>query len=928
MDPKLLHILKEKVEKEKRSSQKATTDVSKSTQQIDIENPPSESNEYSSAGFLNSTDQNAQVEETPRSSLSSVVSSSASKQASTASLSSFNSSSDSIIAFKRAIKQHVSKKDPETVKAPGATFRMIVTKHQEIVDEESGLSSSDVGKSEVKKSVVLENRQSSNNKRTSESVAAKNENPGGGVRTSFIQAPRLQKKRFSTFKEKYDLKFPMYNDRLIPKYVEAIMLFVHLFNIFFIPLCVAWPCEFVHQSRIVMTLNLILDISLMCGTVLMSMFLSREDGHNIKELGLATLMYENLIQRKQIVNLLFLFPVDFFIVLIANMADSDLNCVPIPNYDIVGIAQVFRILRFIPMNMLFTTFSKFSIENVPRQVTRLVKCVIGVLFITHISACLFGFISSLQSTPDSWVLREYTISTNITSLNTTKLVYGSSRRAYEPDFWKFAISELKPKHGIISRQKITNYAKIKAEQNLQKSRNFPRGSSHSSLASSTSTTATGPRELLPFGRQYIVAFSAAQQALLFHPRDVKTKTELVYSVFETLLFAVVYGGLFANLQSVAKALSSGEEHKAEKFAVMKSKLMKDFMHKQSFPVELQEKIMSHQHFHFLRHRGMDEESLLFDLPPQLQQDIVDALYMDMVVKVPLFERNALFEQMKQTYGTEITEKQVEAFDLQYKSLIKKVTKNIRCIDIKAGWDIFMKGDPGSELFMIRKGKVDVLDGYGKCLVTLGEKNYFGEIALLEQTTRTATARAATDCELCVLNRQTFDELMNTNTILKNLVVNLSEKRRKEEIKKPERRNSKWNALKIMLSGDDSRSSVGKRPAYLQIVSSRRLSAIQPRQTFQEVIEKAKKDQKKLKFADIVLAARAKQREQSEIALKPADDNNFAPNEKNQLAELAAEETTGSRDSTLSTGLITESAAQRWRKAALISKRQKSINSAT
>ncbi|KAJ1560029.1 cGMP-dependent protein kinase 1, partial [Nowakowskiella sp. JEL0078] len=153
----------------------------------------------------------------------------------------------------------------------------------------------------------------------------------------------------------------------------------------------------------------------------------------------------------------------------------------------------------------------------------------------------------------------------------------------------------------------------------------------------------------------------------------------------------------------------------------------------------------------------------------------------MIVKVPLFKREELLNQLRQVHGGNLSNVEMETFENQYVSLIRKVTRNIRSVDIQAGCDIFNKGDIGSELFMIRKGKVNVIDGE-KILVTLEEKNYFGDIALMEHTTRTATTRAATDCELCLITKDIFDELMNTNMILRNHVTHLMEKRKEERNK--------------------------------------------------------------------------------------------------------------------------------------------------
>ena len=61
-----------------------------------------------------------------------------------------------------------------------------------------------------------------------------------------------------------------------------------------------------------------------------------------------------------------------------------------------------------------------------------------------------------------------------------------------------------------------------------------------------------------------------------------------------------------------------------------------------------------------------------------------------------------------------------------------------------GQVIFNQGDIGDRLYIIKKGSCDVIrmdDGFARKIVTLEPGQFFGEMALLNQTTRTATIRA-------------------------------------------------------------------------------------------------------------------------------------------------------------------------------------------
>ncbi|MFN3414404.1 MAG: cyclic nucleotide-binding domain-containing protein [Thermoanaerobaculum sp.] len=80
----------------------------------------------------------------------------------------------------------------------------------------------------------------------------------------------------------------------------------------------------------------------------------------------------------------------------------------------------------------------------------------------------------------------------------------------------------------------------------------------------------------------------------------------------------------------------------------------------------------------------------------------------------------------------------------------------------AGTYVFRQGEPGSEMFIIQEGKVEILTQKGQrevLLAVLEEGDFFGEMAVLEDLPRTASARTLTPCQLLRIDRQTFDQLI-------------------------------------------------------------------------------------------------------------------------------------------------------------------------
>ncbi len=95
-----------------------------------------------------------------------------------------------------------------------------------------------------------------------------------------------------------------------------------------------------------------------------------------------------------------------------------------------------------------------------------------------------------------------------------------------------------------------------------------------------------------------------------------------------------------------------------------------------------------------------------------------------------------------------------------------IDRLVRCIIAKSfarGGKIFAKGDPGSCLFAVVEGMVQIsapsAGGHEVVLNEIVKGQIFGEIALLDGRPRTADAIAITDCQLFVIERRDFLPLM-------------------------------------------------------------------------------------------------------------------------------------------------------------------------
>jgi MFS family permease len=83
------------------------------------------------------------------------------------------------------------------------------------------------------------------------------------------------------------------------------------------------------------------------------------------------------------------------------------------------------------------------------------------------------------------------------------------------------------------------------------------------------------------------------------------------------------------------------------------------------------------------------------------------------------------------------------------SLLERLARESTSVEIQAGLPIVREGEPGDRFYVVRSGQVSIL---GR---TFGPGEAFGEIALLRNVPRTATAVAVTDVELVALEREPF-----------------------------------------------------------------------------------------------------------------------------------------------------------------------------
>jgi CRP/FNR family cyclic AMP-dependent transcriptional regulator len=135
-----------------------------------------------------------------------------------------------------------------------------------------------------------------------------------------------------------------------------------------------------------------------------------------------------------------------------------------------------------------------------------------------------------------------------------------------------------------------------------------------------------------------------------------------------------------------------------------------------------------------------------------------------------------------------------------KNIYKKYAKTF-----EPGELLFREGERGGEMFIIIQGEVEIRKRTSakafRTLITFHEGDIFGEMALIENKPRSATAIALTPCRTLVMNQALLDTMIDNNPdFAKKMIRILSERIRKanfmiQNLASTNRQNQIFNGLK-------------------------------------------------------------------------------------------------------------------------------------
>jgi voltage-gated potassium channel len=224
--------------------------------------------------------------------------------------------------------------------------------------------------------------------------------------------------------------------------------------------------------------------------------------------------------------------------------------------------------------------------------------------------------------------------------------------------------------------------------------------------------------------------------------------EFIYAMIVMIFGVGMYGYVIANVSTIITNLQPARVRYQENMEKLGA-----FMRYKSIPRNLQQKIRDYYAHVWDQRLGVDESAILTGLPPGLFTEVSLFLKRDIIQKVPFF-RSA------------------------NENLIRDIALQMHPVIFTPGDMVFRVDEDGNAMYFISRGRLEVIDRDGVTIVaTLGEGEFFGEMALLLHQARTATVRAVGYCDLYRLDREAFDAIMRGHPSFAEVIRAMSTERK-------------------------------------------------------------------------------------------------------------------------------------------------------
>ena len=233
-----------------------------------------------------------------------------------------------------------------------------------------------------------------------------------------------------------------------------------------------------------------------------------------------------------------------------------------------------------------------------------------------------------------------------------------------------------------------------------------------------------------------------------------TNTQTIYTMCVMIVGVGIYGYVVGNIASILSNVDIARIKFQEKLDTINS-----FLKYKKIPIDLSTRIRTYYVNLWEYRHGIDEKDIWAELPTAIKIDVSLFLHAKLISVVPFFR--------------EATEE-----------LKREVVQQLKPMAFMKGDLIFREGDVPHNMYFIAKGSVDIInEDSGQILTTLHEGSFFGEMALINDNLRSATAKAKTFCDVYTLGKDAFEEILEHHQTFARSIRQMAMDRKKESRKK-------------------------------------------------------------------------------------------------------------------------------------------------
>lgn len=227
----------------------------------------------------------------------------------------------------------------------------------------------------------------------------------------------------------------------------------------------------------------------------------------------------------------------------------------------------------------------------------------------------------------------------------------------------------------------------------------------------------------------------------------KTPPQMLFTCAVQVMGVGVFGFILSNVASLLSRSDAAREHHMDDLDRIET-----FMRLHNTPSHLRLKIRSYYNYMWEHKKGYKDDALLEGLPSKIHSELIFHINRSIVERVPVLKGAS----------TELLE-----------DLMSELQSHVFVPDER----IFRHGDPGDAMYFIHSGEVDILGNDHKVIASLNEGAFFGEMSLVSNSPRSATAKAKTFCDTYRLPREAFERVVSAYPDFKQQIERVVQQRK-------------------------------------------------------------------------------------------------------------------------------------------------------